>query len=320
MKTIYAEGYCKNNPGYGGWAIYLLYNQQEIKIYGYGGKTTHNQMELKSAIKAAQFIDEQEEAIIYTSSEYVKKGLEEWIENWKNNEWKTSKKKPVINQDLWIELDSLNQRRKIKWVWSKAHNEHEEMLTVSALSELGAKGQSNEYLLQEYMDFVLNKKPIKNYVQEFKLLDRVLFNKDFYFIIEEINNDKGIQGYLLSNMKERVFVSDKTQLTYTTQDETEKFNVIANYKDKLSHIYYDTKHKCHHKIQDSSYGGAECQYCREDFGWFCEESPDHICHYYSNDRKITLIDGTEVSVPEDHNDKYETDDCCIFCGNPEERK
>lgn len=101
------------------------------------------------------------------------------------------------------------------------------------------------------------------------------------------------------------------------------FNFLANQYGKKGEFYYKEKRSCKHEsMVESSYGGADCKVCGEDLGWYCPESPDHTCYYYTNSHgTITLRNGKEVQVPDpDHNVKYETYDDCLFCHQPEERK
>ena len=121
MIKIYTDGSCLNNPGNGGWAAIININGEVKKISGSVKDTTNNKMELMAPIKALQEIKEQQPIEIYTDSQYVKLGITDWIHKWIKNNWLTSKKKPVKNKELWLQLYELNKSHKIKWIWVKAH-------------------------------------------------------------------------------------------------------------------------------------------------------------------------------------------------------
>ena len=121
MIKIYTDGSCLNNPGNGGWAAIINHDGNVVKISGSEKKTTNNKMELIAPIKALQKIDKDEQIEIYTDSKYVKLGITEWIHKWKKNNWQTSKKEPVKNKDLWIQLYDLTSSLKISWICVKAH-------------------------------------------------------------------------------------------------------------------------------------------------------------------------------------------------------
>jgi ribonuclease HI len=137
MIKIYTDGSCLNNPGNGGWAAIINNDNNIIKISGSEKETTNNKMELTAPIKALQKIDKNEQIEIYTDSKYVKLGITEWIHKWKKNNWQTSKKEPVKNKDLWIQLYNLTSSYKINWIWVKAHagntlNEEVDLLAKKA--------------------------------------------------------------------------------------------------------------------------------------------------------------------------------------------
>ena len=104
---IYTDGACKGNPGVGGWGAILKYSSSIKEIKGFSKKTTNNIMELTAVIKALESLNRSCIIIITTDSNYVKNGITDWINNWKNNGWKTAKKQPVKNKDLWVALDQL---------------------------------------------------------------------------------------------------------------------------------------------------------------------------------------------------------------------
>lgn len=120
---IYTDGGCRGNPGIGGWGVWLQYNGKEKKIHGSAKNTTNNKMELTAIIKALESLKTKDlEIDLYTDSKYVIKGINQWIINWKKNNWKTANKKAVKNYDLWKELDAISQNFKIHWHWVKGHS------------------------------------------------------------------------------------------------------------------------------------------------------------------------------------------------------
>jgi ribonuclease HI len=125
---IYTDGGCSGNHGPGGWAYVIIFQEEKIiaKDMGSQKETTNNRMELTAVIEALRALKKQEAPprgiAVYTDSQYVQKGISEWIQNWKRNSWKTAGKKPVKNQDLWVELDSLASEFRITWEWVKGHD------------------------------------------------------------------------------------------------------------------------------------------------------------------------------------------------------
>ena len=137
MIKIYTDGSCLENPGNGGWAAIINDNGNIKKISGSEKKTTNNRMELMAPINALKNIDPKYEIEIYTDSQYVKLGITDWIHKWIKNNWQTSKKEPVKNKELWIELYKLTKTYEIKWIWVKAHagnplNEQVDLLAKQA--------------------------------------------------------------------------------------------------------------------------------------------------------------------------------------------
>ena len=118
---IYTDGACSGNPGKGGWAAIILDGKNQSSISGSENKTTNNRMELMAPIMALKKIKKKSEITIFTDSKYVKDGITDWIKKWKQNNWKSSNRKPVKNKDLWIKLDNSCQKHKITWKWVKAH-------------------------------------------------------------------------------------------------------------------------------------------------------------------------------------------------------
>lgn len=123
---IYTDGACSGNPGPGGWGAILSYNGHERELSGYEANTTNNRMELTGPIKALEALNQPCEVNIYTDSAYVYNAFKQkWIQNWLNNGWKTSKKQPVENQDLWQQLISLMEIHKVNWHKVKGHSDNE---------------------------------------------------------------------------------------------------------------------------------------------------------------------------------------------------
>ena len=123
---IYTDGACSGNPGPGGWGAILRWNGHEKELSGGEEETTNNRMEMMAVIKGLEALnDEKKPVTLYTDSKYVKQGIEEWLEGWKAKNWKTASKKPVKNQDLWEQIDSLISRFDITLVWVKGHSGHE---------------------------------------------------------------------------------------------------------------------------------------------------------------------------------------------------
>jgi ribonuclease HI len=139
---VITDGACSGNPGPGGWAAILRYNQHEKEMWGSESHTTNNRMELMAAIEALGSLKEDCEIEVVTDSEYVKKGITEWIHGWKRKGWMTAAKKPVVNQDLWKALDEQVTRHKTTWVWTKGHASHAHNNRCDELATRAAKKQS----------------------------------------------------------------------------------------------------------------------------------------------------------------------------------
>ena len=120
--TLYTDGFCKPNPGHGGWAAILLFSHREKELSGAEVDTTNNRMELTAAIKGLLALSEPCQVNLYTDSEYLRQGITKWLVTWKKHRWKTSAKTAVKNQDLWQALDELTSRHVIAWHWVKGHS------------------------------------------------------------------------------------------------------------------------------------------------------------------------------------------------------
>jgi ribonuclease HI len=122
---IFSDGACRGNPGPGGWGVLLRYNEREQHLYGGESNTTNNRMELMAAISGLRALKKPCRVALTTDSEYVRRGITEWLDNWKRRGWKTSTKKPVKNKDLWQQLDQEAQRHDVSWHWVKGHSGHD---------------------------------------------------------------------------------------------------------------------------------------------------------------------------------------------------
>ena len=121
---LFSDGACKGNPGLGGWGVLIKNSKTLYELKGTQQQTTNNRMELVAVIEGLRSIKEHAYIEITTDSMYVKNGINQWINNWKKNGWKTAAKKSVKNKDLWQELDELVQKYSIKWLWVKGHSGH----------------------------------------------------------------------------------------------------------------------------------------------------------------------------------------------------
>jgi ribonuclease HI len=134
---IFSDGACKGNPGPGGWGALLRYGDTEKPLCGGEKNTTNNRMELMAAIEGLRSLKETCEVELTTDSQYVRKGITEWIKNWKKNGWKTAAKKPVKNADLWQQLDDEVTRHTVNWHWVKGHSGHRENEIADELANKG---------------------------------------------------------------------------------------------------------------------------------------------------------------------------------------
>ena len=137
---IYTDGACRGNPGPGGWGAILRYGKHEKSLFGFEKDTTNNRMELMAAIKALESLKRTCQVSLTTDSQYVRRGITEWISNWQRNGWRTANKKPVKNADLWQELYALTHKHTVAWHWVKGHsgdeyNDRVDMLANLAIDE-----------------------------------------------------------------------------------------------------------------------------------------------------------------------------------------
>jgi ribonuclease HI len=131
---IYTDGACSGNPGSGGWGALLRIGTTEKELSGYAASTTNNRMELMAVIEALRALRRPVVARVHTDSQYVQKGISEWIHGWKRRGWKTADRQPVKNADLWQVLDALAAGHRIEWLWVRGHAGHVENERVDALA------------------------------------------------------------------------------------------------------------------------------------------------------------------------------------------
>ena len=136
---IFSDGACLGNPGPGGWAALLRYGEQEKEIAGGEAATTNNRMELMAPIAGLNALTRPCRVRITTDSQYVQKGITEWIHGWKRKGWKTADKKPVKNADLWQALDEAQSRHEVTWHWVRGHDGHPENERVDKLASAQAE-------------------------------------------------------------------------------------------------------------------------------------------------------------------------------------
>lgn len=137
MIEIYTDGACRGNPGPGGWGALLRSGDHEKELWGGAADTTNNRMEMTAVIESLKALKRPSEVVLTTDSQYVRKGITEWISGWKRKNWKTAAGKPVKNADLWREIDKLAAGHKIDWRWVKGHSGHAENERVDDLANRG---------------------------------------------------------------------------------------------------------------------------------------------------------------------------------------
>lgn len=143
---IYTDGACAGNPGPGGWAAILRYGPHEKVLQGGASLTTNNRMEMRAALAALEALKRPARVEIHTDSQYLRRGVTEWLPRWERNGWRTAVKQPVKNQDLWRALRDAMRPHRVQWHWVKGHaghdlNERADRLAVGALDSIGLNGQ-----------------------------------------------------------------------------------------------------------------------------------------------------------------------------------
>ena len=139
MIEIYTDGACSGNPGPGGWGAILRSGETERELFGGEPQTTNNHMEMTAVIEALRALKKPVAAKVHTDSQYVQKGISEWIHGWKRRGWKTAGKDPVKNEDLWRELDRLAAQHEIEWIWVRGHAGHPENERADELANKGMR-------------------------------------------------------------------------------------------------------------------------------------------------------------------------------------
>lgn len=141
---IYTDGACKGNPGIGGWGALLKYGKHKQEIFGGELNTTNNRMELLAVIRALESLKRRCRVHLHTDSQYVQKGISEWMASWKARNWKTANKKPVKNIDLWQMLDQLALNHDIEWIWVRGHAGNDGNEQADALANRGVQSINGE--------------------------------------------------------------------------------------------------------------------------------------------------------------------------------
>jgi ribonuclease HI len=136
---IYTDGACKGNPGAGGWGALLVTGAHRREICGGEAHTTNNRMEMMAVIRALEALKRPARVRIHTDSQYVQKGISEWMAGWKKRNWRTADGKPVKNQDLWLQLDALGRLHEIEWHWVRGHAGHPGNERADALANEGVR-------------------------------------------------------------------------------------------------------------------------------------------------------------------------------------
>jgi ribonuclease HI len=134
---IFTDGACRGNPGPGGWGVILRSKGREKELWGGEAATTNNRMELMAVIRALEALKRRSLVRVYTDSQYVQKGISEWVHTWKRKAWKTADKKAVKNEDLWRRLDELAAQHEVEWHWVRGHAGHPENERADKLANRG---------------------------------------------------------------------------------------------------------------------------------------------------------------------------------------
>jgi ribonuclease HI len=147
LVEIYTDGACRGNPGPGGWGALLTAGEHVKELSGAEALTTNNRMELTAVIRALEALKRPSQLRIFTDSEYVRRGITEWVRSWKARGWKTADRKPVKNQDLWERLDALAAAHEIEWRWVRGHsgipgNERVDQLANEAIDAMQAMARA----------------------------------------------------------------------------------------------------------------------------------------------------------------------------------
>lgn len=136
---LFTDGACSGNPGPGGWGVLMRWQGNERELFGGEPATTNNRMELRAVIEGLNALTRPMTVAVYTDSQYVQKGITEWLRAWKARGWKTADKKPVKNDDLWRALETASGRHKVSWHWVRGHDGHAENERADALARRGVR-------------------------------------------------------------------------------------------------------------------------------------------------------------------------------------
>lgn len=139
LVDVFTDGACSGNPGVGGWAALLRYGDTERMLHGAEAHTTNNRMELLAAIRALEALKRPSRVRLATDSQYVQRGIGEWLPKWRANGWLTSDRKPVANKDLWELLAAQTARHQVEWQWVRGHAGHPENERADALARRGVE-------------------------------------------------------------------------------------------------------------------------------------------------------------------------------------
>jgi ribonuclease HI len=140
---IVTDGACVGNPGPGGWAAILRWGPHARGMWGWEPYATNNRMELRAAIEGLRALRERCQVELVTDSQYLRNGITSWIQRWKRNGWMTAAKQPVMNRDLWMDLDELSGRHLVTWVWTKGHASHQDNNLCDELASSAARQRSS---------------------------------------------------------------------------------------------------------------------------------------------------------------------------------
>jgi ribonuclease HI len=141
---IYTDGACSGNPGPGGWAALLCWRDSERMLAGGVAETTNNRMELTAAIEGLVALTRRSRVRLATDSQYVQRGITEWVPRWKAAGWRTADRQPVRNRDLWEQLDAANASHEVEWVWVRGHSGHVENERVDQAARAAIPGAAGK--------------------------------------------------------------------------------------------------------------------------------------------------------------------------------
>lgn len=324
MRVFYTDGsYGKGRMEAGGWA-YIEVVDKEVALEKWDADfsldLTSNQMEMKAVIEALKIINPGESAEIYSDCQYVVKGISEWIDGWIKNNWITSKNEPVVNKELWLEILELTKNKNINWFWVRSHdkNQYNNRVDELALSaylfpeDLVVKNIEDEGIVKPDVGAIIYfDDPSKRYIV---MLNDIILDGRSGFLARMLANNLGTENQFFHYTKNINVIEEKSD-----KESRIVFKAVKQFKDKVADSFSDMKNSCKHKIKNLS-DSACCTLCDRNFGWYCSESKDKCCHYFSDKGKVELITGELVDVPRHHDQYGENYDECIFCGDPEERK